>query len=217
MKLMFNVLDRGDNYEVISINNNEIAFTGIKDGSVEVFSWNVFETVARALNEGKRVFIPKVLETQLDVTDLVIEEISDELEKEKQKAIIRARDVVFTSRINKASLIDFYEFTILNNWFIEKGFVITDDNREEKYLEIINYASTLSTPDNPDTPDVDETDTSAGDKVVANLERYLLLYDRIQETAVLYENFKTFESSVLEAEDIPTVEILYQNFMANFK
>lgn len=217
MKLMLNVLDRGDNYEVISINNNELAFIGIKDGVIEVFSWVVFETVARALNEGKRVFIPKLLTKQIDVSDLIIEAPGDELEKEKQKAIIRARDVVFTSRINKASLIDFYEFTILNNWFIEKGFVITDDNREEKYLEIINYASTLSTPDNPDTPDVDETDTSAGDKVVEKLERYLLLYDRLQETTVLYENFKTFESNVLDAEDVPTVEILYQNFMANFK
>lgn len=217
MKLMFNVLDRGDTYEVISINNNEIAFTGVKDGTIEVFSWTIFETVARALNEGKKVFIPKLLENTLDVSDLVIDSASDELEREKQIKIIKARDIIYNSRINKMSLIDFYEFTILNNWFISKGFVITDDNREEKYLEIIDYASTLTIPDNPETTEVDETNTVEADKIIENLEKYLLLYDKLQEPASIYELFKQFESDISETENIEDVETLYQNFIANFQ
>jgi hypothetical protein len=49
----------------------------------------------------------------------------------------RARDA-FLGRVGFDPHFDVLQFILLNNELIEKGFVITEKNREEKYLEIIN-------------------------------------------------------------------------------
>lgn len=45
MRLLFNVADRGDRYEFISANTNELAFAGSTNDIIEVPSWEVYEAI----------------------------------------------------------------------------------------------------------------------------------------------------------------------------
>jgi len=193
MRLLFNVADRGDKYEVISINTNEIAYAGMRDDIFEVPSWEVYETVARNLNEGKKVYIPKLLDQFLDVSDLVIEEL-DPLETAKQTAIIKARDLIYTTRINKLAIAKFYRFFILSHYFADKGIFITEENRENKYLEIINSAAQLEDPD-------------ASEAMIANLEEYINLLDSLSEMKNILKDLDAFIESVNEVTVISMEEL----------
>ena len=193
MRLLFNVADRGDKYEVISINTNEIAYAGMRDDIFEVPSWEVYETVARNLNEGKKVYIPKLLDQFLDVSDLVIEEL-DPLETAKQTAIIKARDLIYTTRINKLAIAKFYRFFILSHYFADKGIFITEENRENKYLEIINSAAQLEDPD-------------ASEAMIANLEEYINLLDSLSEIKNILKDLDAFIESVNEVTVISMEEL----------
>ena len=193
MRLLFNVADRGDKYEVISINTNEIAYAGMRDDILEVPSWEVYETVARNLNEGKKVYIPKLLDQFLDVSDLVIEEL-DPLDTAKQTAIIKARDIIYTTRINKLAIAKFYRFFILSHYFADKGIFITDENRESKYLEVINSAAQL-------------TDPEASEEMIANLEEYINLLDNLAEIKNILKDLDKFIESVNEISLISMEEL----------
>ena len=193
MRLLFNVADRGDKYEVISINTNEIAYAGMRDDILEVPSWEVYETVARNLNEGKKVYIPKILDQFLDVSDLIIEEL-DPLETAKQTAIIKARDLIYTTRINKLAIAKFYRFFILSHYFADKGIFITEENRENKYLEIINSAAQLEDPD-------------ASEAIIANLEEYINLLDSLSEMKNILKDLDAFIESVNEVTVISMEEL----------
>ena len=193
MRLLFNVADRGDKYEVISINTNEIAYTGMRDDILEVPSWEVYEAVARNLNEGKKVYIPKLLDQFLDVSDLVIEEL-DPLDTAKQTAIIKARDIMYTTRINKLGIAKFYKFFVLSHYFADKGIFITEENRENKYLEIINSAAQLEDPD-------------ASEAMIANLEEYINLLDSLSEIKNILKDLDAFIESVNEVTVISMEEL----------
>jgi len=193
MRLLFNVADRGDKYEVISINTNEIAYAGMRDDILEVPSWEVYETVARNLNEGKKVYIPKILDQFLDVSDLIIEEL-DPLETAKQTAIIKARDIMYTTRINKLGIAKFYKFFVLSHYFADKGIFITDENREEKYLEIINAAAQLS-------------DANASETMIANLEEYINLLDELSEINAYLKALDEFNEKVNEITVVSMEEL----------
>lgn len=218
MKMIFNVIDRGDTYEVISINNNELPFSGIKDGTLEVFSWEVFETVARKLNEGKKVYIPKLFNKQVTIDDIVVEDdTTSSLESLKNIYIIKIRDIAHNRlSLNKLDLFTFLEYIDLSNYFASLGFYITPENREEKYLEIINYASNLTVPDDPNTPDVDETDTSASDVIIEKLEKYLSALDMIENLKIMYYSINDYISRINNALTEEEVESIYSEFRTTF-
>lgn len=88
---------------------------------------------------------------------------------------------------------DFFEFNVLNNKLIDAGYVITDDNREAKYLEIINTG-------NPD--------------LINDLDAYLEVKDRISISVHNYNNFQAFKAAVNDAPDGSTVDAAYASFAA---
>jgi len=184
MRLVFNVADRGDKYEIISINTNEVAYAGMRDDILEVPSWEIYETAVRNLNEGKKVYIPKLIDQFLDVSDLIIEEL-DGLDTAKQLAIVKARDLIYTTRINKLAIAKFYRFFILSHYFADKGIFITDDNRESKYLEVINLAA-------------QQTDPDMSEKIIAYLEDYINLLDDLAEINNILLDLETFIESINE-------------------
>ena len=58
------------------------------------------------------------------------------------------------------TLIDFISFMLLNNEFISKGIIITDSNKEECYIKIIE---------------------TGDENLINNLEKYLTLKDNIKK------------------------------------
>jgi len=135
MKLLFNVADRGDKYEFISANTNELAFAGTTNDIIEVPSWEIYEAIIDMLNEGtKRVFIPK--DTPITIDNIYTEKLSI-LESKKNSAINTARDILYNKIINKLAIKHVYKFLILYNTLVDSGIYITNDNKEDIYNNII--------------------------------------------------------------------------------
>ena len=86
---------------------------------------------------------------------------------------------------------DFFEFSLLNNKFIDAGYVITDANREAKYLDIINTGNEL---------------------LISDLDAYLECRDRIAISVHNYKNYLTFKTNVNDAADLAAVDSAYTTF-----
>ena len=137
MKLLFNVADRGDKYEFISANTNELAFAGTTNDIIEVPSWEIYEAIIDMLNEGnKRVFAPKEAPFSLYNIYRLTEELNT-LEYKKQSAINIARDTLYNKIINKLAIRHAFRFLMLYNTLVDSGIYITNDNKEDIYNNII--------------------------------------------------------------------------------
>jgi len=134
MRLLFNVADRGDRYEFISANTNELAFAGSINDIIEVPSWEVYESIMDLLNGGTvRVFVPKDVPVTTD--NIYTEELSI-LESKKRLAVNTARDMLYNKVINKLSIKQVFRFFMLYNMLADNGIYITNDNKEEVYNAI---------------------------------------------------------------------------------
>lgn len=201
MKLKFNIDDKGTSYQVISINQNEADYDVCN--TYETFSWTVFETVATALIEGKNVFIPKDLSKQIDITDIVIESV-DPLQTAKNVAMLQIKDLIYNKRINKICIADIYTFAILNNWFIEKNIIITDENREAKYLEVINLVAEM-------------TDTVLANQYIENLEALLAAKDNVDDAYGYYKALKRYLDQIESATTQDQITTIYNTVLSEYK
>jgi hypothetical protein len=102
----------------------------------------------------------------------------------------------FDSYINTISNLTFYEFTVLNNTLINAGIVITDENREEKYIEIL------------ETEDED---------LINNLEKYLICKDEIQRASAAYENYKIFKTKLNDCETVEEINLITKEFIQDWE
>ena len=71
-------------------------------------------------------------------------------------------------------LLDLITFMLLNNKFANNGFFITDENKEEKYIEIIE---------------------TCDDNLIEDLEKYIFLLDKIK----ILQNKKNEYDSIIDS------------------
>ena len=204
MSMRLNVKDVGNMYEVISINDAETTILGHVNNTYEIFSWSIYELICQALMEGKTIYLPKNNYSQLTVDDIVIVEQESELETQKKIAINKVKDFLYSTRINKLQLLDYYTFTILNNYFINMGFVITNENREEKYLEIITAISEME-------------DENEAEIAIVNLENYLNILDKLKELEGFVVRLNTTIDEIISCETVEAVETVVNDFLDFFK
>jgi len=204
MSMRLNVKDVGNMYEVISINDAETTILGHVNNTYEIFSWSIYEIICQALMEGKTIYLPKNNYSQLTVDDIVIVEQESELETQKKIAINKVKDFLYSTRINKLQLLDYYTFTILNNYFINMGFAITYQNREEKYLEIITAISEME-------------DENEAEIAIANLENYLNILDKLKELEGFVVRLNTTIDEIISCETVEAVETVVNDFLDFFK
>lgn len=207
MKLLVNVSDKGELFEVINLSKNDKDLVITNNLIYQVFSWEVFEKIADCLDDGKKVFIPKGLEEELKTEHLIISDAENDLEAEKARTILKMRDIICNSRLilDKLSLMDFYEFVSINNWFISKGFVITEENRADIYLDIIQKATELS-----------ETDSELGEEYIKNVDKYMSVMDMMNNNKDYYEAYLDFVNRVEDSLTIEEVSEVLGNFRADF-
>ena len=143
------------------------------DGDIVKISNVAADTIRTALRAYKRVYLPKNVPGELSHNDIIIVE-TDGLEKDK---------MIFLSKIYNTmdyqlfmfSAIDFFEYLTLFNRMTSLGYFITNENREEKYIEII------------ETGDED---------LISLLEAYLEKKDKLDSISLTYNKIKYFETSV---------------------
>ncbi len=206
MKLRLNVIDKGELLEVESICENE-KIELFEPGIIyEIFSWEIFEKIVKSLQDGLKVFIPKNLTENLKLENLIIEEKDkiDTLDRSKRIAQIKMRDIISNTRltIDKLSFMDLYEFFMLGMWFAEKGFFITEENKEEKYIEILEYATSEN--------------VTNSNEYISKLDKFLSVMNSINENKEYYNTYLRFSEELNEATTEQEVENIYNTFKNNF-
>lgn len=96
-----------------------------------------------------------------------------------------------TSELCTIHALDIFEYLETFSAFLDRGIVITEKNREEKYLEVIN----------------------TGDEwLIEHLERYLEIKDSVRPIANFYKNARSALNSISKAETEEELDHLYYAF-----
>jgi hypothetical protein len=148
------------------------------------------EEATDALDEGKTVLVPRGKTGIIEITDLYITDGGDELQIIKDGICFRARMHV-NNEMAMLKAFDFFEFTLCNNKLASHGIFIHDENREEKYIEIIN---------------------SGNEKLIECLETYLNTWDSVSDVYKNYKDLNDFVSKVQTANTPEDVQELVDNF-----
>ena len=85
--------------------------------------------------------------------------------------------------------VTFFSFIVLNNKLSSKGFFVTDENREDVYLDIIN---------------------TNDEKLIDLLDEYLVIMDEISEYEVAMNNFSDFKNNVNNLMEIDEIKKLFK-------
>lgn len=190
------VEDRGPHWQVTNVTKNTLENIASRDEKLLKLSYVSYKKISEALLEGKVVQIPKTLQTdevlphELQIIDAA------ELDplKNKRSACIAKVRMLITPELTKVSGLALYGFMVLNNDMINAGYAITADNREEKYLEIL------------ETGDED---------LIGKLEDYLNYKDEIERVAQLERTFSKFQRTINNATE-EEIQDLENEFLETF-
>jgi hypothetical protein len=129
----------------------------------------LFERIYGLIDDGAKVFLPQNLNMRITYDDLIIEDNNEHERVRKNRKWHRLINDYF--RMVGSYEVDFvmtlfYEFTILNNKFSDRGYFITDNNREQIYVMIISKLN-------------DESSSEEDKELITCLERFLEVKDAI--------------------------------------
>lgn len=192
------VQDRGTHWFVTNVTQNTLDNLADRDEKILKLSYMSHQLIKEALMSGKKVHIQKsalrtneVLPGEFTIIDGAE---NNELENYKESSIIKVRMLV-TPELSKISGFTLYGFMMLNNDLSSRGYFITNENREEKYLEILE---------------------TSDEELIQKLEDYLNYKDEIEHLASLERKFSKFRSEINQASSIEEVKKLEETFLDKF-
>lgn len=193
-KEFFIIFDKGENWEItdtmIIPDGYEMKHEGVLDVSDNK---ELFEAVREKLKT-HRILYQKDIEGKLIEEDLMLIAY-DLLEISRQRKITQGKEYLNT-RIGLTDMFGFVEFVILNNILMEKGYVITDTNRHEKYLEIV------------ETGDME---------LIEKLEDFLEIRDSIAFKYSWYNIYKEYVKKINKAESIKELQDIWVDYIQTFE
>lgn len=183
------VEDLGDKLKVKYIDTYQNSL--LKSDGLYVKISNVAGDVIReAISEFKMVFLPKNINGELCISDVVIEDI-DGFEKDKRIALVDIYNKMDYYQFNIGA-IDFFNFLATYSKLAAEGYFIHEDNREEKYIEII------------------ETDD---EDLICVLDEYLELSDRIGKFSYLHRKNNRFEEKIINCKDNEELKMIMDEYI----
>lgn len=192
------VEDHGSHWAVTNVTKNSLDNLANRDEKCIKLSYVAYKMISDALMDGKQVTITKSLMTDealpFEVTILDASATIDPLIAAKNASTVKVRMLV-TPEFSKIAGLALYSFMVLNNDLAARGFFITDTNREEMYLKIL------------------ETGDAA---LIQKLEDYLNHRDEIDRVSQLERKFSTFRSKIQDARKVDDVVELEQRFLTDF-
>lgn len=189
------VEDRGSYWNVTGVTKNTFESVD-KEAKYLKLSHAASKIIQDALVEGHevRVIKPLSVDEVLPGEVQVLKIAEDDIAAFRNSAIRRVRMVVNPEFVSVSGL-SFYGFICLNNELADKGFFITDENRESKYLAILE---------------------TGDEKLIAKLEDYLNYRDEIGRTAAFYKSFEEFRRNVNNETDKDKITKLADDFLEVF-
>jgi hypothetical protein len=191
------VQDRGTHWVVTNVTKNTIDSLADREESLLKLNSAAYEIIKAGISSNKLVKIQKtlvaneVMPWEVEVVDLGE---SDPLQEAKSASLTKIRMLV-TPDIAKASSLALYGFIVLNNDLASRGYFITNENREEKYLEILE---------------------TADEKLIQKLEDYLNYKDEIEAVAQLERKFSAFRNEIRTAPTAEEVKKIEERFLERF-
>ncbi len=191
------VQDRGTHWVVTNVTKNTLDNRADREESFLKLNSATFEIIKTAITSNKLVKVQKtlvadeVMPWEVEVVDLGE---TDPLQESRNASITKVRMLV-TPEISKASGLAMYGFIVLNNDLAANGYFITNENREEKYLEILE---------------------TGDEKLIAKLEDYLNYKDEIEAVAQLERKFSAFKNEIRTASTPDEVKAIEERFLERF-
>lgn len=189
------VEDRGPYWLVTGVTEHSFATADAKESYLRLSHVSA-KIIKDAILAGHEVRVIKPLRT----TEVIPSEIKiikikeDDISAVRESAIKRVRTLI-NPELASVSGFTFYGFICLNNELAEKGFFITDQNREKKYLEILE---------------------TGDEKLIEKLETYLNYKDEIARVSHLNTKFNEFRKKVNDSTDPAEINKLADEFMEMF-
>ena len=153
-------------------------------------SLKTLEIAKESLSSGKDVFISKNVTTnEVIPSDLIIIESEDRVETSRKIAIADITNLI-NQNVFGASILDSMDFIECSMKLMSVGIFITDENREDKYFEIIDAAQSMDEPepltDSSTFEDEqkyleDKRKYDQAQKNLETLEKYLNAYDKLSK------------------------------------
>jgi hypothetical protein len=186
--------DIGTNWRLTGVVRSGTQFmdSGGKYMRLSATTANVLQNM---LGRGYTVVIPKSLDLsgpELQPWDLQITETQSPLELERNSAIASARTRMY-ERFTTLNVIVLFNYMEGNNILQDAGYNITDKNREEKYLEILETGKT---------------------DLIQNLEDYLEAKDEMASAKYLWDQYKIFKRAVESSETEEEIEVLRTQYFS---
>jgi hypothetical protein len=191
------VQDRGTHWVVTNVTKNTLDNRADREESYLKLNSATFEIIKTAVNSNKLVKVNKtlvadeVMPWEVEVVDLGQ---SDPLQEARDASVTKIRMLV-TPELSKASGMALYGFIVLNNDMASQGFFITNENREEKYLEVLE---------------------TGDEKLISKLEDYLNYKDEIEAVAQLERKFSAFKNEIRSAATPEEVKKIEERFLERF-
>jgi hypothetical protein len=193
------VQDRGPYWFVTNVTKNSLDNLADREEKLLKLSYMAYQLIKEAIMAGKAVHINKQLPykevTPGDFT--VIEPTGsdvDMLQAARDASVIKIRMLV-TPDLAKISGFALYGFIVLNNDLASNGYFITNENREEKYLEILE---------------------TGDEKLIAKLEDYLNYKDELEAVAFLERKFSAFRNEIKVAPTVDAIKEIEEKFLEAF-
>lgn len=142
--------------------------------------------------------IQKIDTVELLNLDAVNEYLNNEdefLVKKKEYVNLKAQALINEVSRDQLSHLKFCNFIIINNILASRGYFITDENREEKYLEVVS---------------------SDDNELLELLRKYLEAYDCITGDLNIYNVYIKLMEDIQEADTIEDVNKLYETFKIEY-
>lgn len=194
---LLKIQDNSSNWKKIGgykmINDEQSADFVMDENLYMEVTHNQWTYVKNLIDSGSTITYPASADP-LTQDDLVIENVTP-LRSSKIRAFSNISHQVNQRLLQNGAVMYIFKFIVNDNILKNAGYIITDDNREQVYLDIIN---------------------TENDNLISTLEEYLDIRDKLNENLWFFNNFMIFEDRLRSAATVKEVKNLYDIAMSYF-
>lgn len=187
MSMYITFIDQG-NYNMVVSAQRDNAFLLPNSSTIEVQDSQLFTAILEALAERKTIKFHKEVET-LTRENLEIDDTANVVKNSYIFQLCARMSEIFT----RIPQYNYFRYIYLNNVFASRGIFITEENREEKYIEIL---------------ELDD------ENLINLLEEYLKVMNQLNQYEKMYQEFLNALDSMETTDD---EEMLNQILQETFK
>lgn len=215
-----------DYYNVISVSYSNTLTVNSKYKIIpaSLFAINI---VKNALKSGQCIRIPvKFSGPEVKPADLIIMDADDELTISR-RVLINEINSAINQNVLGISIVDMFGFISAFSRLADHNIFITDENREEKYFQIIDSVQQIQMPEelNENATYAEEQEYLEKKRVyvfaqskLEALEQYLIAYDKIKSIYNFDKKLKDLLSDIKSAitlDDINNIRKKYEEIVNN--